>query len=546
MLPDCVPFPDDVAARYRAAGYWRGETLWDLLTTASAQNPDKTVLIAGDERVSYAALVARAERRAAGLARLGIAPHERVVVQLPNGIALFELLFALFRLGALPVMALPAHRRLEIECFCRQTEAAAYVMAERVGGFDYRPLARAVREAVPSLRHVIVAGDAAEFVSLSAIDAPPCALPAREAADVALFQLSGGSTGTPKLIPRTHDDYLYSVRTGVAATALDADTVYLAALPAVHNFPLSSPGCLGVLSVGGTVVLAQGGAPDEVFPLIARERVTLTALVPPLLLVWLEAQRVRRADLSSLQTIQVGGARLSAEVAARVEPTLGCKLQQVFGMAEGLVCYTRLDDPDELVLHTQGRPSSEADEVRVVDDDDRPVPDGTIGHLLTRGPYTVRGYYRAEAHNRRAFTEDGFYRTGDLVARLPSGYLVVSGRDKDQVNRGGEKIAAQEVEAVLLTHASVRDVALVAMPDPLLGERACAFVTVRGEAPTTRALNQFLRERGLATYKIPDRYEFVAELPQTSVGKIDKRALRERLSARATTGNTERTEGASS
>jgi 2,3-dihydroxybenzoate-AMP ligase len=527
-LPGFTPFPAAYAARYREAGYWRGETLSDLLQRSAERYGDKTALVEAGRRLSYAELQARAESLAAGLHELGLRANDRVIVQLPNGIALFESLFALFRLGALPVMALPAHRRRELLSFCAQAEARALITADKVGGFDHRQLAREL-----PVTHKIIVGDAEELVSLESLHRASRDFPARDPGDVALFQLSGGSTGTPKLIPRTHDDYLYSVRTGIEATALTADDVVLVVLPAVHNFPLSSPGVLGVLQVGGRVVLAATGSPDEVFPLIARERVTLSAMVPPLLLVWLEAMRNRQADLRSLRLLQVGGAKLADEVACRVGPVLGCSLQQVFGMAEGLVCYTRLDDPPELVLTTQGRPSSPADEVRVVDDDDQPLPDGVTGHLLTRGPYTVRGYYRAEEHNLRAFTSDGFYRTGDLVARLPSGHLIVEGRAKDQINRGGEKIAAQEVEAVLLTHPQVLDVALVAMPDAMLGERACAFVASRGEPPTARALSKFLRESGLAAFKVPDRYEFVERLPQTNVGKVDKKHLRQLLAGPA-------------
>jgi 2,3-dihydroxybenzoate-AMP ligase len=529
LLAGCTPFPSEFRERYVRAGYWRGETLWDLLAQRANERPEVVAIVSSSRVVRYGELHTRAARLASALHALGLRAGDRVVVQLPNVVELVELLFALFRLGAIPVLALPAHRLLEIESFARQTEAVAYVVADREGAFDYLPLARTVRERVPSLREVIVVGESAEFVAFDALDSEPQPLPMPDAAQVALFQLSGGSTGAPKLIPRTHDDYLYSVRVAAEVCRLTADCRFLAVLPAVHNFPLSSPGVLGTLLVGGRVVLARTGTPDEAFTLIERERVTFTALVPPLLLVWLEAVRGRRADLSSLALVQVGGAKLQPEIARKVQPTLGCKLQQVFGMAEGLVCYTRDDDPDALVLTTQGKPASDADEVRVVDDDDALVADGVVGHLLTRGPYTVRGYYSADEHNRRAFTAEGFYRTGDLVRRLPSGHLVVEGRAKDQINRGGEKIAAVEVEAVLLGHPAVRDVALVAMDDPLLGERACAFVATHERKPGVLELNRYLREQGLATYKIPDRYEFVDQLPQTSVGKVDKKALRQRL-----------------
>jgi 2,3-dihydroxybenzoate-AMP ligase len=529
-LPGCPSWPEAFATRYRQAGYWRGETFGQMLRERAELHGERTALVAGAERWSYRELDARADRLAAGFWALGIRPQDRVVVQLPNIAAFFEVCFALFRLGALPVFALPAHRSAEIGYFCEFTEAVAYIIPGRHAGFDYRRLAEQVRQKVPTLRHVIVVGEAGPFVRLEELyTAAPLTLPEPSASDVAFFQLSGGSTGAPKLIPRTHDDYLYSIRASAEICQLDGTSVYLCALPAAHNFPLSSPGVLGTLYAGGTAVLAPHPSPEEAFPLIERERVTITALVPPLAMVWLEAAKARRHDLSSLRVLQVGGARLSAEIAQRVRPTLGCTLQQVYGMAEGLVNYTRFDDPEELIVTTQGRPISPDDELRVVDEEGREVAPGEIGQLLTRGPYTIRGYYNAEAHNARAFTPDGFYCTGDLVRVTPEGYLVVEGRAKDQINRGGDKVAAEEIENHLLAHPVVQDAAVVALPDPFLGERTCAFVIPRGAPPPPAALTTFLRERGLAAYKIPDRVEFVTAFPQTAVGKVSKKALREAL-----------------
>jgi 2,3-dihydroxybenzoate-AMP ligase len=200
---------------------------------------------------------------------------------------------------------------------------------------------------------------------------------------------------------------------------------------------------------------------------------------------WIEAPERAQFDLSSLRLLQVGGARLNPEPARRITPTLGCQLQQVFGMAEGLLNYTRLDDPDQEIVETQGRPCSPDDEIRIVDDDDRDVPPGKPGHLLTRGPYTIRGYYKAPEYNRRAFTSDGYYRTGDVVCLSHGGNLMVEGREKDMINRGGEKISAEEVENLILAHPSVFNVAVVAMPDPVLGERTCAYVIPKPGASLT-------------------------------------------------------------
>ncbi|TQK50277.1 2,3-dihydroxybenzoate-AMP ligase [Streptomyces sp. SLBN-118] len=533
MSTDAPTWPADVAARYRAAGYWQGETFGQMLRARAGQYPDRVAVVdpAGDgRRWTYAELDRRADRLAAGFRDAGIAKGDRVVVQLPNVAEFFEVVFALFRIGALPVFALPAHREVEIGYFCSFSEAVAYVVADHHEGFDYRGLAAKVKEQAPTLRHVFVVGEPGEHTALSVVPREVTGLDDPDgpaASDLAFLQLSGGSTGVPKLIPRTHDDYLYSLRGSNEICAVDENSVYLVVLPAAHNFPLSSPGSLGTLCAGGRVVLCPGSAPETAFPLIEREGVTITGLVPPLALVWTEAARGTPHDLSSLDVLLVGGAKLSEAAARRLRPALDCTLQQVFGMAEGLVNYTRLDDDEETVLTTQGRPISPDDEIRIVDDEDQDVAPGEPGHLLTRGPYTIRGYWRAPEHNERAFTQDGFYRTGDIARATPSGHLVVEGRAKDQINRGGEKIAAEEVENVILGHPAVHDVSVVSVPDDYLGERTCAYVILR-EAAELRpaALRRFVRERGLAAYKVPDRVEFVDVFPHTGVGKVSKKDLR--------------------
>ncbi|MFK4066014.1 (2,3-dihydroxybenzoyl)adenylate synthase [Streptomyces sp. NPDC029674] len=533
--PNCPTWPQEFADRYRAAGWWRGETFGGMLRDRATAHPDRVAIVdpgrQPSRRWTYGELDRRADRLAAGLLARGIAKGDKVVVQLPNIAEFFETIFALFRIGALPVFALPAHRETEVRYFCEFTEAVAYVIPQELGGFDYRGLAAKLVDDIPTLRHVFVAqGDPGPFEALSDVPEDPTGpVPSPPApSDLAFLQLSGGSTGVPKLIPRTHDDYIYSLRGSNEICAVDEDSVYLVALPAAHNFPLSSPGSLGALHAGARVVLCPQPSPETAFPLIESEGVTITGLVPPLALLWTEAAPTTAYDLSSLDVLLVGGAKFSEEAARRVKPALNCTLQQVFGMAEGLVNYTRLDDDPGTIVTTQGRPISPDDEIRVVDDEDNDLPTGETGHLLTRGPYTIRGYWKAPEHNARSFTPDGFYRTGDVVRLTETGHLVVEGRAKDQINRGGEKIAAEEVENHILAHPSVHDANVVAEPDAYLGERTCAYVILRAGAEPLRpaAIRKFVRERGLAAYKVPDRVEFVEAFPQTGVGKVSKKALR--------------------
>lgn len=549
MKPVTQVWPKAFADRYRAAGHWRGETFHTMLRDRAARHPDRVAIVGGDTRWTYAELDRRADAVAAGLLAQGLQPGDRVIVHLPNVPAFFEVIFGLFRAGMLPVYALPAHRMTEIEHFAVSAEASAYVMAGRHDGFDFADIARELRVRVPAIRHVITtaagsqAGTAGEgIVTLDDVRAAGQAqpLPADHVGprpdDVAFLQISGGSTGLSKLIARTHDDYIYTLRESDRICGMDADSVFLAVLPVAHNFPMSSPGVLGALYAGARVVLSPSPSPETAFALIEREGVTMTSLVPPLLLVWLQAYPDRRHDLSTLKTMQVGGAKLAPEIARRVRPVMGITLQQVFGMAEGLVNYTRLDDPEEIIVNCQGRPISEDDEVLVVDDHGQPVAPGESGYLLTRGPYTIRSYHNNDAANARAFTEDGFYRTGDIVRRDAQGYLTVQGRATDHINRAGEKISAEEIEDHLLAHPNVFDAAVVSVPDDFLGERSCAFIIAKGDKPRSAVLKQWIRSRGLAEFKVPDQIVFVDRFFETAALKISRRELRAALRAQLTDG----------
>lgn len=529
-------WPSDYVQRYREAGHWCGETFGALLRDRARRHPDRLALIGGGQKLTYGELDRRASAVAAGLRAGGLEPGDRVIVHLPNIPEFVIAVFGLFRAGILPIYALPAHRIAEIEHFALTGGARGYLCAAEHGGFDYRGLAATLQERCSGIEHVIVAdGDAAPYTALRAIEAAGAGadLPATVSApqDIAFLQISGGTTGLPKLIPRTHDDYIYTLRESARICGLDENSVFLCALPMAHNFPMSSPGFLGALYAGARVVLSPSPSPEACFGLVAREKATHSSLVPPLLMLWLDAAARATTDLSSLRVMQVGGAKLTPEVARRVEPVLGARLQQVFGMAEGLVNYTRLDDDADTIIETQGRPISPDDEILIVDDHDVPVPPGEPGHLLTRGPYTIRGYYNNPAANQHAFTPDGYYRSGDVVRLTPSGYLVVQGRAGDHINRAGEKISAEEIENHLLAHPAVFDAAVVSVPDDYLGERSCAFIIPRNEKPRAIELKKWIRGRGLAEFKVPDQIVFVDTFSETAVGKISRKALRAQLRA---------------
>ncbi|MFO1284241.1 MAG: AMP-binding protein [Burkholderiales bacterium] len=542
MLDGCTPWPAELAARYRRLGLWEGVTIAGRLQRQIAERPAHVALVDGDQRLTYAALGEAVDRLACAFLDAGLRPGDRVVVQLPNTASFVLTYFALVRIGAIPVTALRAHRHTEVAHFLRASGAVAYVIADRIRDFDYRAMAAELLPGAPALRDVFVDGEPSPGQRAlgpmidsglgSAQTARRLAAVAPDPSEVATMLLSGGTTSLSKLIPRTHDDYVLNARLCGAAAGFDRTTVHLAILPLGHNYNLASPGLLGALYAGGTVVLARSGDAEHVFGLVERERVTSIGAVVPLVSAWLASDAPDRHDLSSLRVVQNGGARLAPELRARLRERLGCVPQEIYGTAEGLINMTRLDDPDELLLESSGTPVCEHDEIKVVDDAGREVSDGEPGELLTRGPYTIRGYYNAADKNREAFTADGWYRMGDIV-RKRGRSVYTEGRRKDLINRGGEKISCEEVENLIYGHPKVRVVTLVGMPDPVMGERACAFVVL--EPGATLAFDEmiaFLKAQKIASFKLPERLEVVAELPLSPVGKVLKRELRDRIAAK--------------
>ena len=538
MLKGCTPWPAEFARRYREAGYWEGLNLWGVLERAIDRWPERIALVHGPRRLTYAGLGPAVTALAIQLLQRGLRPLDRAVLQLPNSVEFVVAFFALVRIGVIPVLALPAHRRAEVDHFVVHSGAVAYLVADRMRGFDYRPMAAEIAAARPALKHVLVLGEAGPGqVSLSKMlrIAPPpdaAALLAPHApasGEVAVMLLSGGTTGLSKLIPRTHDDYAYNARQSAAVAGFSSATVFLAVLPLGHNYSLASPGILGAFCHGGRAVIAESSTAEAVFPLIERERVTVVSAAVPLLVNWLNAGESARHDLSSLQVLMNGGARLAPELRRRVEASFKCTYQESYGTGEGLLCMTRLDDSETERLNSSGEPVSAGDEIKVVDDAGRELPDGELGQLLCRGPYTVRGYYDSPEATRAAFDADGFYRMGDAVRKIGR-RVTFEGRLKELVNRGGEKISCEEIENHLLAHRGVRAACVVAMPDEVYGEKACAFVIPQPQAALSLdQLTAFLAGRGIARFKLPERLETVAEFPLSAAGKILRRELRRRI-----------------
>lgn len=532
-----TPWPPELAARYRRDGLWRDQTLTQHIDHAARQHPDSTALIDNTTRLTYRELLTRSQAFGHGLRDLALTPGDRVIVQLPNMWQHVIATLGALHAGLVPVWALPEHRLTEIAGLLDATGARTLITTNTHRDVDLEQQAWAAADTHPTLRNVIIVGDPHHnrshrfdhLTTTNADCAAACDTP-RAADDLAILIPSGGTTGMAKVAPRTHNDIAYMAWRAGEICGFDTTTVYLAALPLGHGFPNTGPGVLGTLMRGGRVVITPTPSPEHAFSTMTREQVTATSIVPAIAHRWLDHATRTGHTPPTLALLQVGAAHLPPDTARAIETTLGCRLQQVYGMSEGLLCLTRRDDGD-LTYTTQGQPISEHDEIRVVDDQDTPLPAGATGALHTRGPYTIRGYFAAAGLNRTAFTPDGWYRTGDLAHLTPTGHVIITGREKDVINRGGEKVSADEIE----THChdlGITDCAAVAMPHPILGEDICLYLTPtdRTRFPLT-VLTETLLTRGLAPYKIPKHIATIDVIPRTPLGKINKKLLRAHLTA---------------
>ena len=536
MLPGVVPFPSEYAQRYRAKGYWQDRSLAAEFEAVFKKYRDRVALVDGARQYTYGETDEITDRLALNLLDLGLKPLDRVVPTLPN-IAEFVLLyFALQKISAIPIAALVTHRFAEINQFVQLSGASTCVYPERHGDFPFEPMIRRVQAenrhlkhciSLPRLQHLIEQRPHLPLEELKKIRIDPT--------DPCIFQLSGGTTGIPKLIPRTHNDYAYNSKTAAPVCGVTGDSVLLLALPIAHNLPLACPGIQGYFYQGGKVVLSPTTRPEPLFELIQKHKVTHIKVVPALLIRLINDASLPKYDLSSLKIIQSGGQRMQPEVRLRTHQLIPSSfVQENFGMSEGMLFFVRLDDPQEVKLETCGRPICEDDEVKLVDDEGREVADGEVGELTCRGPYTLRGYFGVPEYNARQFTPDGFYRSGDLMRKHPSGNYVVEGRKKDLINRGGEKISCEEIENLILMHPAVQNVACVPVPDPNLGEKMCACLILKpGQKVELDELVEFLKGKEIAKFKLPERLLLCDDFPLSTFGKVSKKALAEMAEQRA-------------
>lgn len=529
-----VPYPSDRADAYRSSGAWSTLTTGRRLHGVAVRFPNHPAVITADATITYAELDRRTDVFAADLAERGLRPRDPVLFQLTNRLDTVVAWYGSIKAGLVPVATLAAHRGHEIGQISRKVGAVAHFVDSSVVGLVEFARHHAVDH--PTIRHVLVADEpiGADIDPASARKLVERIDRGIDPTDVVAFQLSGGTTGVPKVIPRIHAEYWNNALFYARRLGWDENTVVAHLIPIVHNAGISC-GLHAAHSVGACLVLATPDAASA-FELMAQSRAT------DVLIGHGHYQAVQSPSFDQarrhLRHVVLSGAKVSHDLFEHVQEG-GVWAGQLFGMAEGMFLATPQDAPAEARQTTVGTPISADDEIRIVEPGTEDVAaDGTIGELCCRGPYTIAGYFDAPDHNRTAFTSDGFYRTGDLAAITAIDgvrYVSIEGRIKDVINRGGEKINADELEALLIQHSGIAGVAVVAMPDPRLGEKTCAYlVSTTGDQLSLDAIRAHLSSLGVAKYKWPERLEWIDELPRSNVGKVDKRQLRTDIAAKLT------------
>ncbi|AGL00064.1 (2,3-dihydroxybenzoyl)adenylate synthase [Desulfoscipio gibsoniae] len=538
MLQGCVPWPEEYAKYYREQGYWEDKTLSEVLDLSINKHGSKEALVFNKMRLSYTQLGEIIDRLAYQFLQIGLKPLDRVVIQLPNGPEFIYSYFALIKIGVIPILALAPHRKGEISHFIKFSGTVGYIIPDIYRKFNYIAMAREIKNLNQKLKYVFVSGSSpSEFISLNKLlEAPIDKKEIQETLakyrpdpdEVALMVLSGGTTALPKMIPRTHNDYVCITKYASRVGRFDEHTRMLVTLPIAHNYMVCSPGFQGVLFSGGKVVISPGTDINTIFSLVEKEQITFLSVAPPIITNWLKSNILSHYNYSSIKVVQTGGARLAPELRAQVRERFGCFVMESYGSGEGVLNMVRLDASEHAILNSSGKPVCPADETKIIDENGNELPDGETGELLIRGPYTIRGYYNSPALNAVAFTPDGFYRMGDRCRKDKDGYIYFESRIKELINRGGEKISCEEIETLIFAHPKVKAVCLVAVPDEVYGEKACACVQLNpGEELSFEELIKFLMTCNLAKFKLPEKLLIIDEFPMTASGKVLKRKLKE-------------------
>jgi len=539
LLEGFTPYKKNDAEKYTKFRWWSGLTFGDILDRAADIHPEKEAFVDGNTRLTYGGARHKTNKLAIGLMDLGIQPLDRVLVQLPNWNEFVFAYFALQKVGAITVLLIDRYRQFEIDRLISLTGATAWIVASRYEKTDYVPIINDVLKEHPELKHVITVrgeGDQQPFSSLERLiewaeltEDNLARLTERrpDPMQVAHMGPTGGTTGAPKIVPRTHNSLITGTEYCSKSWEQSIEDINLIAGPIGHDLTFTK-GFIGSVITLGKVIFLDSTDNKDICEAIEREKVTSIIWVPTLGQRLLQYEDLNKYDLSSLKKMHSAGGASHPDLVKDVTEKLTMKFYNGYGGTEGMTTITRTADDLDIICSTVGRPTCPYDTYKVIDKDGNELPPNTQGELVLKGPGVFTGYYQNPEENKKAFTSNGFFRTGDVAKIDEKGYITLTGRIKEMINRGGESISATEIEELINRHPDVAAVAVIPMPDPVMGERVCAYIQPKsGTQLTFDEIISFLRGQKASVLQLPERIEFIDTMPYTGAQKMDKKSLQE-------------------
>lgn len=539
FLEGFAPYKKKDADRYTRLRWWAGLTFGDILDRAADIHPEKEAFVDGRTRLTYGEAREKANKLAVALMDLGIQPLDRVLVQLPNWNEFVYAYFALQKIGAITVLLIDRYREFEINRLVGLTGATSWIVPSRYKKTDYTPIIHDVLKESPGMQHVVTARGEEEqkpFHRLEALieqakltDENLARLAARrpDPAQVAHMGPTGGTTGAPKIVPRTHNSLINGIEYCSKSWEQSIDDINLLAGPIGHDLTFTK-GFIGSIITMGKVVFLDSTDNQDICETIQGEKITSIIWVPTLAQRLLQYERLDDYDLSSLKKMHSAGGASHPGLVKAVTEKLRMTFYNGYGGTEGMTTITRTTDDLEVICTTVGRPTCPYDTYKVIDPKGTALSAGEQGELVLKGPGVFTGYYNNPEENKAVFSRDGFFKTGDVAKIDKRGYITITGRIKEMINRGGESISSTEIERLITRHPEVAAVAVIPMPDPLMGERVCAYIQPKAGARLTfEGIISFLKEQKASVLQLPERIEFIDAMPYTGAQKMDKRYLKE-------------------
>ena len=514
-------------------------TLGDILDRAADIHPKKEAFVDKNTRITYEDARNKTNRLAIGLLNLGIKPLDRVLVQLPNWNEFVFTYFALQKIGAVPVLLIDRYRQFEINRLIGLSGATAWIVASRYKKTNYIPIINDVMKEHPELENIITVrgdGDDKSFSSLENLIAETeltktnlahLANLRPDPMQVAHMGPTGGTTGEPKIVPRTHNSLITCVEYCAKSWDQNTEDINLIAGPIGHDLSFTK-GFLGSIITLGKTIFLDSTTDKDICKTIEMEKITSVIWVPALAQRMLQYEDIGKYNLTTLKKMHSAGAASHPDLVTNVTKKLGMKFYNGYGATEGMTTITRTTDDIETICTTVGRQTCPYDTYKVIDFNENQLPPNTQGELVLKGPGVFTGYYNNPEENKKVFTSDGFFKTGDVAKIDEKGYITLTGRIKEMINRGGESISTREIEGLIIQHPDVVAVAVIPMPDPIMGERACAYIQSKtGTHLTFDEIISFLKLKQASVLQLPERIEFIDVMPYTAVQKLDKKSLRE-------------------